>query len=182
MNCHIRDTLRRGPAYARALGGLRAAVRPEARARAAASTSSATSSRGDDPDLDAHAVLPGRLVTMRILTFKCEFGLDVYIDHGIVRRLRSSAELAEEIGVPAILGPREVMSASARPRYDTDGRDRRASRLGLPARRAHADRLQHRRAGRAAGGAAAAGRDGRALRLRQLPAGRGARPDDRARP
>jgi imidazolonepropionase-like amidohydrolase len=58
------------------------------------------------------------LSTLRIL--RQEFGFPTYIDHGSFDSYKLGG-LAEEIGVPAILGPREVMFP--RPgRFDTDGR------------------------------------------------------------
>ena len=49
-----------------------------------------------------------RLVLTTIEMLREEFGLDVYIDHGSFDSYKT-AELAEEKGVAAILGPREIL-------------------------------------------------------------------------
>ncbi|MBK7642779.1 MAG: amidohydrolase family protein [Planctomycetes bacterium] len=48
-----------------------------------------------------------QVVLMTITMLKGEFGLDAYIDHGSLGGYRA-AELALKMGVPAILGPREI--------------------------------------------------------------------------
>jgi hypothetical protein len=58
------------------------------------------------------------LYTMKILGE--EFGLDVYIDHGSFDSYELTP-VAKELGVAAILGPREIMLPRP-PRFDTDGR------------------------------------------------------------
>ncbi|MDP6538730.1 MAG: amidohydrolase family protein [Planctomycetota bacterium] len=117
MNHHIRTTLRRGLAYAK---------RWEAYER----------DGGEEPerllDLDIFRSLAAKeaqisthtqyyqvvLASLRIL--RMEFGFDAFIDHGSFDSWELGA-IAEEIGVPAILGPREVLWPRP-PRYDTDGR------------------------------------------------------------
>jgi imidazolonepropionase-like amidohydrolase len=59
------------------------------------------------------------LVLTSIQLLKGEFGLDVYIDHGEWGAFRL-AELAQELGVAAICGPR-IADTPANPRSDTDG-------------------------------------------------------------
>ncbi|MEM7310743.1 MAG: amidohydrolase family protein [Planctomycetota bacterium] len=62
------------------------------------------------------------MTTIRML--RVEFGLDVYLDHGTFDGFRA-AELAEEEGVPAIIGPRMLTRSVNFPghgAYDTDGR------------------------------------------------------------
>jgi hypothetical protein len=48
-----------------------------------------------------------QVVMETVLMIKGEFGIDVFIDHGSIGGWRAGA-LAEEYGVPAILGPRQV--------------------------------------------------------------------------
>jgi imidazolonepropionase-like amidohydrolase len=61
-----------------------------------------------------------QVVLMTITMVRRELGLDVYIDHGTFDGYRS-AELAQEAGVPAIIGPRQVQRTY--PYFiDTDGR------------------------------------------------------------
>jgi imidazolonepropionase-like amidohydrolase len=57
------------------------------------------------------------LASLRILTL--ELGFDAFIDHGSFDSMKL-ASLAEEIGVAAILGPREVLWPRP-PAFDTDG-------------------------------------------------------------
>lgn len=52
-----------------------------------------------------------QVVMMTLLMIRGEFGLDVYIDHGEFGGYRL-AGLAQEMGVPAILGPRNVETMS----------------------------------------------------------------------
>lgn len=59
------------------------------------------------------------LVLTSIMLLKGEFDLDVYIDHGEWGAFRL-AELAQEMGVAAICGPR-IADTPANPRADTDG-------------------------------------------------------------
>lgn len=116
MNHHIRYALRQGKAYAK---------RWEAH------------ERGEGPRPDRHLNLDvfrdleaGEigisthtqyyqvvLSTLRIL--RREFGFPVFIDHGSFDSWRLGP-LAKEIGVPAILGPREVLWHRSF-RFDTDG-------------------------------------------------------------
>lgn len=59
------------------------------------------------------------LATLRIL--RMEFGFPTFIDHGSFDSYLLG-EVAEEIGVPAILGPREVMWPTSPTRFPVDGR------------------------------------------------------------
>lgn len=117
MNHHIRDTLRKGRAYAE---------RWERHERG----------EGPEPErhlhLDVFRELHAKrtqisthtqyyqvvLATLRIL--RMEFGFDTYIDHGEFDSWELG-EMAERIGVAAILGPRQVMWPTP-PRFDSDGR------------------------------------------------------------
>lgn len=116
MNHHIRYTLRQGKAYAERWAAFE---------------------RGEGPEPERHLNLDVYrdlfaeeigisthtqyyqvvLSTLRIL--RMEFGFPTFIDHGSFDSWRLGA-LAEEIGVPAILGPRQVMFHRAY-RFDTDG-------------------------------------------------------------
>ncbi len=105
MNWNTRNTFRRGLAYAK-----------EAVAR---------EDRAERPDPDRNIqwdVFPKLLekktqvsthtqmyqvVLMTLTMVRKELGLDVYIDHGEFAGMRAAA-LAQEIGVPAIIGPREL--------------------------------------------------------------------------
>jgi len=60
-----------------------------------------------------------QVVMMTVLMVKRELGLDVYIDHGTFDGWRA-APLAQESGVPAILGPRNI-SRHYSSFVDTDG-------------------------------------------------------------
>ena len=57
--------------------------------------------------------------TLRIV--KGELGLDVFVDHGTMDGFHAAA-LAEEYGVPAILGPRSVSRKNVGRRIDHDGK------------------------------------------------------------
>ena len=61
-----------------------------------------------------------QVVLMTITMVRKELGLDVYIDHGTFDGFRTG-DLAEEAGVPAIIGPRQIQRTYT---YfiDTDGR------------------------------------------------------------
>lgn len=61
-----------------------------------------------------------QLVLMSITLMRGEFGLDVFIDHGTFDGYRT-APLAEEMGVAAIIGPREISRDSRRYPNDIDG-------------------------------------------------------------
>ena len=117
MNHHIRITLRKGLAYARRWedyennGGDEPARRLDLdifRSLAAAETQISTHTQ-------YYQVV---LASLRIL--RMEFGFDVYIDHGSFDSWELGA-IAEDLGVAAILGPREILWPRP-PRYDTDGR------------------------------------------------------------
>jgi imidazolonepropionase-like amidohydrolase len=113
MNYHIRSTVRRGLAYARQ-------HRDDPKERPL------------DPQFEVFRALEAhetqisthtqmyQLVLNTITMLKGEFGLDVYIDHGEWRGFLA-AELAERVGVAAIVGPREVDWPGGR-NGDPDGR------------------------------------------------------------
>lgn len=117
MNHHIRTSLRQGKAYAQRW---------------------AKHERGEGPEPERHINLDVYrdllaeeigisthtqyyqvvLSTLRIL--RMEFGFPTFIDHGSFDSWRLG-EVAAEIGVPAILGPREVMWPTNPTRFPVDG-------------------------------------------------------------
>ena len=117
MNYHIRDSVRRGLAYAKAWkdyeehGG----ERPERRIDLDVYRDLAAKKTQVSTHTQYYALV---LYTLKILGE--EMGLDVYIDHGSFDSYYLT-EVAEELGVAAILGPREIMVPRP-PRFDTDGR------------------------------------------------------------
>lgn len=117
MNWSIRDIVQRGLAYARAWQAFERGEGPAPERRI---------------DLDVFRELMAKrtqvsthtqyyhLVLSTIKILREELELDVYIDHGSFDSYYL-APLAEELGVAAVLGPREIM-VPAPPRFDTDGR------------------------------------------------------------
>jgi imidazolonepropionase-like amidohydrolase len=117
MNWSIRDIVQRGLAYARAWQTFERGEgeRPERRI-----------------DLDVFRDLLAKrtqisthtqyyhLVLSTIKILREELELDVYIDHGSFDSYYLTP-LTEELGVAAVLGPREIMVPGP-PRFDTDGR------------------------------------------------------------
>ena len=116
MNWNTRNTLRRGAAYA----GARKADEGVER----------------NPQFDIFPHLASKnaqisvhtqiyqVVLMTLTMLRGEFGFETYIDHGSFDGYRA-AEKAQEMGVPAILGPREIVRTIAIPgRFviDTDGK------------------------------------------------------------
>lgn len=116
MNYHLRNTIRRGLAYA-------------------AKWESSERGGGDKPErniqFDIFRELKARstqvsthtqyyqLVMMTIKMLAVEFDFDVYIDHGSFDSYLNT-DRAKAAGVAAILGPRTVMWPRP-PRFDTDG-------------------------------------------------------------
>jgi imidazolonepropionase-like amidohydrolase len=112
MNWNTRNTLRRGLAYARRR------IEEEKSAKGSRSADSGAKA-GRDIQFDAFPPLLEKktqvsthtqmyqVVLMTLTMVRQEFGLDVYIDHGEFAGMRA-APLAQEIGVQAIIGPREV--------------------------------------------------------------------------
>ena len=119
MNHHIRYSLRQGKAYAlrwEAFENGESDVKPERHINLDIYR-----------DLNAQKIAISThtqyfqvvLSTLRIL--RQEFGFPTFIDHGSFDSWLLG-ELAEEIGVPAILGPREVMWPTSPMRFPQDGR------------------------------------------------------------
>ncbi len=119
MNHHIRYSLRQGKAYAQRWEAFERGEGAEAPER--------------HINLDVYRDLNAQkisisthtqyfqvvLATLRIL--RMEFGFPVFIDHGSFDSWLLGG-IAEEIGVPAILGPREVMWPTSPTRFPQDGR------------------------------------------------------------
>ncbi|HVS08582.1 MAG TPA: amidohydrolase family protein [Planctomycetota bacterium] len=116
-NWHIRDMFRRGLAYARAVKAWREGKGPKPE-------------RALEFDVFPHLLDKKTQVSVHtqiyqvVLTtltmLRKEFGVDVYIDHGEWKGYLA-APMAEEIGVPAIIGPREIDWRLPFWNIDTDG-------------------------------------------------------------
>jgi imidazolonepropionase-like amidohydrolase len=105
MNWHTRDTLQRGLAYARAWeAGTTDEVDPQWELF-----------RGLlDKTVQVSTHTQVYQVVLETLTMvRQEFGLDVYIDHGTIGAWKLGG-LAESLGVPAIIGPRNVDAPARR--------------------------------------------------------------------
>ncbi|MCE9595352.1 MAG: amidohydrolase family protein [Planctomycetes bacterium] len=117
MNHHIRDTVARGEAYAKAWTSYE---------KGEGSLPEKQLDLEPFRDLFAHRTQISthtqiyRLVLSTITMLKGEFGLDVYIDHGEWAGYLA-APLAVKLGVAAIIGPREIDTPSAR-LPNTDGK------------------------------------------------------------
>jgi imidazolonepropionase-like amidohydrolase len=117
MNHHIRDTVARGEAYAKAWTSYEKGEGPLPQKQLEL-----------EPfrDLFAHRTQISthtqiyRLVLSTITILKVEFGLDVYIDHGEWAGYLA-APMAAKLGVAAIIGPREIDALSTRT-PETDGK------------------------------------------------------------
>ncbi len=118
MNFHLRDMLRRGQAYAQAWAAHE--QDGEARPEHQPQHDVFRALFAGETQVSAHTQIY-QLVLKTILMFKGEFGLDVYIDHGTFDGFKA-AEIAEEMGVMAMIGPRSVSRpGSTRVHNDYDG-------------------------------------------------------------
>ncbi len=118
MNFHLRDMLRRGRAYARAWAASERGDRP--RPERQLQHEVFRHLFAGETQVSAHTQIY-QLVLMTVLMFKGEFGLDVYIDHGTFDGFQA-AEVAEEMGVMAMIGPRSISRpGSNRVRNDHEG-------------------------------------------------------------
>jgi imidazolonepropionase-like amidohydrolase len=113
MNFHIRTTVRRGLSYARN-------QREHANDEPAKNIQFETFRALEDKSaqISTHTQIY-QLVLTTITMLKGEFGLDVFIDHGEWAGYLAT-ELAERLGVPAIVGPREIDTWTGR--CYTDGK------------------------------------------------------------
>ena len=99
MNWHTRDTLQRGLDYAKSWkDGLTKVVNPQWEVFRYL--------MDKKTQISTHTQMY-QVVLMTLTMLKGEFGFDVYIDHGTIGAWKVGG-LAEEMGVPAILGPRVV--------------------------------------------------------------------------
>jgi imidazolonepropionase-like amidohydrolase len=118
MNHHIRYALRQGKAYA---------LRWEAHERGEGPAPTRRLNLDVFRDLQAEEIAISThtqyyqvvLATLRIL--RQEFGFPTFIDHGSFDSWLLGS-VAQEIGVPAILGPREVLWPTSPERFPVDGR------------------------------------------------------------
>ena len=116
MNFHIRGTIRRGQAYAKAWQEYEDGSGPEPERMLQLDIFRDLFAKRTQ--ISTHTQIY-QLVLMSITMLKGEFGLDVYIDHGEWAGFKT-APLAQELGVAAIIGPREI-DTFADSRFDTDG-------------------------------------------------------------
>lgn len=117
MNHHIRDSVARGMAYAERWKRAEGGDQPEPEIELENEIFRALEAKR--AQVSTHTQIY-RLVLSTITMLKGEFGLDVFIDHGEFAGLRA-APLALEMGVGAIIGPREIDLWASRA-GDTDGR------------------------------------------------------------
>lgn len=110
MNHHIRDSLARGRAYAQAWERYESGSGPEPFKQLELEVFRELF--GHRTQISTHTQIY-RLVLSTITMLRGEFGLDVYIDHGEWAGYLA-APLAAELGVPAIVGPREIDALSVR--------------------------------------------------------------------
>lgn len=112
LNWHIRHTLRRGLAQARRARETGAPLDPQW---------DVFPSLADGSNQIAAHTQQYQVVYSTLRIVKQELGLDVFIDHGTMDGFYA-AGLAEELGVPAILGPRSVSRKNVRRAIDHDGK------------------------------------------------------------
>lgn len=99
MNWHTRSTLERGLAYAKAWkDGLTEIVDPQWEVFRALANK--------ETQISTHTQIY-QVVLSSLTMLRQEFGFDVYIDHGTIGAWKLGG-MAEELGVPAIVGPRVV--------------------------------------------------------------------------
>ncbi len=115
MNFHLRNIFRRGQAYAERWQAPDAQAHP----RIDISLEPFRALFAHEAQISTHTQYY-QLVLTSITMMKHEFGLDVFIDHGTFDGYRT-APLAQELGVPAIIGPRQISSDGSRYPNDLDG-------------------------------------------------------------
>lgn len=110
MNWTIRDTMRRGLEYAAEWEAYEASDQEGPAHAVDHKWEIFRALSAGEAQISTHTQVPQVvLATLRIL--RMEFGLPVYLDHSTVGGWKLGA-LAEELGVPAIIGPRSVDSPS----------------------------------------------------------------------
>ncbi len=107
-NYHLRHMFRTGQAYAKAWSEFEAGKGPQPERKLELDVFRDLFAKRTQ--ISTHTQIT-QVVMMTLLMIRGEFGLDVYIDHGEFGGYRM-AELAEKMGVPAILGPRNVETMS----------------------------------------------------------------------
>ena len=117
MNWGLRYRLRRGRAYARAWDAYDSGQGPKPKREL--SLDVFRDLYGGRTQVSTHTQYY-QLVLMTLTMLARDFELPTYIDHGSFDSWKT-APLAEELGVAAILGPREI-NVPRPPRFDTDGR------------------------------------------------------------
>jgi imidazolonepropionase-like amidohydrolase len=103
-NYHLRHMFREGRAYAQAWTAHESGSAPQPQRRLELEVFRDLFAKRTQ--VSTHTQVT-QVVMMTLLMIRGEFGLDVYIDHGEFGGHRMAA-LAEQMGVPAILGPRNV--------------------------------------------------------------------------
>lgn len=123
MNWNLRNVLRRGVRYAERWLAFERGEGPEPEVDPQFEIFRALVAK--ETQISVHTQIY-QVVLMTLTMLRAEFGFDVYIDHGTFDGFRAGA-LAEELEVPAILGPRSI-ARSIRARgfaeFDLDGRIR----------------------------------------------------------
>ncbi len=121
MNWNIRNTIRRGVVYAKAWEAFAAGEGDEPPFNPQFEIFRAL--RDKRTQVSVHTQIY-QVVLMTLTMLRVEFGFDIFIDHGTFDGWRAGA-LAEELGVQAILGPRQHSVQLVAPGFaevDTDGR------------------------------------------------------------
>jgi imidazolonepropionase-like amidohydrolase len=116
LNYHIRGTVRRGLAYARAWREHEAGRGPRPAKNVQYEVFRDLLEKRTQVSTHTQVY---QVVLATITILRGEFGLDVYIDHGEWKGFLA-AELAREMQVDAIIGPRQIDTFQGR--IDTDGR------------------------------------------------------------
>ena len=117
MNWHSRATFKRGMAYAKRWAAFEKGEGPKPEKDIQWEVFRDLLSKKTQVSVHTQVF---QVVMQTIVMVRGEFGLDTYIDHGSFDGYKA-AGLAEEAGVPAILGPRGIMPPYGQ-RMDTDGR------------------------------------------------------------
>jgi imidazolonepropionase-like amidohydrolase len=117
MNWNTRNTFQRGIKYAKAWEAYERGEGPEPEKDIQWEIFRAL--RKNEAQVSTHTQAY-QVVLMTCTMVARDLGLPVFIDHGCFDAYRV-AGIAEQLGVPAILGPRNLQAPAA-PRMDTDGR------------------------------------------------------------
>lgn len=118
MNWNIRQTIRRGVGYAKAWEAFEEGQGPEPDRNI--NYDIFRSLRKGEAQISAHTQ-EHQVVQMTMKQTVVEYGLPMFIDHGTMSAFYG-AHLAEELEVPAILGPRSVSYTNKSRGFDHDGK------------------------------------------------------------